>query len=100
MATSTWAPQTDSTPEGGGEVTISKRATPEEFNGQATTMKAIIQDRYGSADVLALRRLNEGRARGKIVITVRGADYRADEENTMKTSVQHTGIAGATGGAQ
>lgn len=41
--------------EPGADVTVSAQTTPREPKRQATTMKAIVQDRYGSADVLKLR---------------------------------------------
>jgi NADPH:quinone reductase-like Zn-dependent oxidoreductase len=41
--------------EPGADVTVSAQATPGEPKRQATTMKAIVQDQYGSADVLKLR---------------------------------------------
>jgi NADPH:quinone reductase-like Zn-dependent oxidoreductase len=49
----------DKTPEGSGEVTISAQSTRREAMPQATTMKAIVQDRYGSADVLQLQNVNK-----------------------------------------
>ena len=44
----------DQTREGGGEITISNHTLSKELKGQATTMKAIVQDKYGSPDVLEL----------------------------------------------
>ena len=49
----------DKTPEGGGEVRISAQSTRREATGQATTMKAIVQDQYGSADVLKRHDINK-----------------------------------------
>ena len=40
---------------GGGASTTAKLTTSTEFKGQATTMKAIVQDQYGSSEVLELR---------------------------------------------
>jgi len=38
---------------------VSTRTTPRELNGQAKTMQAIVQDQYGSADVLQLREIDK-----------------------------------------
>jgi NADPH:quinone reductase-like Zn-dependent oxidoreductase len=45
--------------EGAGEETILKHTTSKELNGQATTMRAIVQDQYGSADVLHLQEVDK-----------------------------------------
>ena len=39
--------------------TISTHARSEPLNAQATTMKAIVQDQYGSADVLRLQEVQK-----------------------------------------
>jgi NADPH:quinone reductase-like Zn-dependent oxidoreductase len=42
--------------------TISTHTTSEQLNAQATTMKAIVQDQYGSADVLRLQQVQKPEA--------------------------------------
>lgn len=48
-------PSLDQTRAGGGDIKISTHTTPDELNGQAKAMQAIVQDQYGSAAVLQLR---------------------------------------------
>jgi NADPH:quinone reductase-like Zn-dependent oxidoreductase len=45
--------------EPGADVTVSAQTTPRDANGRATTMKAIVQDQYGSADVLQLQDIDK-----------------------------------------
>lgn len=60
MATTTSKPRRNQAPEGGGEITISKHTLSKGRTGQATTMQAIVQDRYGAApeDVLRLAEID------------------------------------------
>src|ERR671932_455624 len=60
MATTTSKPRRNQDPEGGGEITISKHTLSKARTGQATTMQAIVQDRYGAApeDVLRLAEID------------------------------------------
>jgi NADPH:quinone reductase-like Zn-dependent oxidoreductase len=61
MPTTTLEPRTDldRTRPGGGDIAISPHTTPQEVNGQAKTMKAIVQDQYGSAEVLKLQEVHK-----------------------------------------
>ena len=52
-------PDLDQSREGVGDVPISAQTTPHQPYGQAKTMKAIVQDQYGSANVLTLRDLDK-----------------------------------------
>jgi hypothetical protein len=54
--------------------TISSHITSEPLNAHATTMKAIVQDQYGSADVLRLQEVPEagGRRRRRAPTRSRG----------------------------
>jgi NADPH:quinone reductase-like Zn-dependent oxidoreductase len=51
-------PNLDQTRADGGGSKTSTHATAHELSGQAKSMKAIVQDQYGSADVLQLRDIN------------------------------------------
>jgi NADPH:quinone reductase-like Zn-dependent oxidoreductase len=59
MPTTTWERRRNQAHECGGEITISKHTTSKELKGQATTMKAIMQDQYGSPDVLELQEVDK-----------------------------------------
>jgi NADPH:quinone reductase-like Zn-dependent oxidoreductase len=49
----------EQTREGGGTMALSTPTPPHELGGQAKTMQAIVQDRYGSAEVLQLRDIDK-----------------------------------------
>src|SRR6266542_3805626 len=51
-------PNLDQTRADGGGSKTSTHTTAHELSGQAKSMKAIVQDQYGSADVLQLRDIN------------------------------------------
>jgi NADPH:quinone reductase-like Zn-dependent oxidoreductase len=55
MASMTRKPRRHQAGEDGGDITTSTLTTPGELRGQATTMKAIVQDTYGSTETLQLR---------------------------------------------
>jgi NADPH:quinone reductase-like Zn-dependent oxidoreductase len=52
-------PDLDQSRTGVGDVPVSTHTTPHEPYGQATTMQAIVQDQYGSADVLQLQDIDK-----------------------------------------
>jgi NADPH:quinone reductase-like Zn-dependent oxidoreductase len=60
MATTTRKPRRHHAPEGGGDITVAQHTLPEARTAQATTMQAIVQDRYGAApeDVLRLAEID------------------------------------------
>src|ERR687887_631032 len=61
MPTTTLEPHTnaDQTRDARLDVNISTHTTAHELSGQAKSMKAIVQDQYGSADVLQLRDIDK-----------------------------------------
>lgn len=59
MAATIREPRRNQAREGGGAITILKHTMSKELTGQAITMKAIIQDRYGSPDLLALQGIDK-----------------------------------------
>jgi NADPH:quinone reductase-like Zn-dependent oxidoreductase len=59
MTTTTREPRPTHAAEGGAAITIAAHSTAKEATGQATTMQAITQDQYGSADVLRLQEIDK-----------------------------------------
>jgi NADPH:quinone reductase-like Zn-dependent oxidoreductase len=74
MATTTRERRRHQAHEGGGEIMISKHPTSNELKGQTTTMKAIIQDQYGSPDVLEFQEVAKPRiGDSEVLVRVRAA---------------------------
>jgi hypothetical protein len=81
------------------DVKIPTHTTAHELNGQAETMQAIVQDKYGSADVLQLRDVEKPAIRVEdVLVRVRAAGVHIGDwhlkptgkEKTMKNQIQTT----------
>ena len=74
MATTTREPGTEQTRESGGEPMISKHTTSKELKVHAPTMKAIVQDKYGSSEVLEPRNIDKPKlGDDEVLVRVRAA---------------------------
>jgi NADPH:quinone reductase-like Zn-dependent oxidoreductase len=84
MPTTTWERRRNQAHEGGGEITISKHTTSKELKGQATTMKAIIQDQYGPPDVLELQEVDKPEiGDGDVLVRVHAAGVHIGDWHFM-----------------
>jgi NADPH:quinone reductase-like Zn-dependent oxidoreductase len=74
MATTTREPRTDQPRAGGGGIPVSKQTTSDGRTGPATTMRAVVQDQYGSSAVLELRDIaTPAIGDGQVLLRVRAA---------------------------
>lgn len=84
MTTTTREPRRTHATEGGEAMTIAAHSTSNERMEQAATMQAIIQDRYGSADVLHLQEIDKPQTGdGDVLVRVHAAGLHIGDWHLM-----------------
>jgi NADPH:quinone reductase-like Zn-dependent oxidoreductase len=84
MTTTTKEPQRTHAAESGETITIAAHSTTKERMGQSMTMQAIVQDQYGSADVLQLQEVDKPTiGDGDVLVRVHAAGVHVGDWHLM-----------------
>jgi NADPH:quinone reductase-like Zn-dependent oxidoreductase len=84
MTTTTKEPQRTHAAESGEAITIAAHSTTKERMGQSMTMQAIVQDQYGSADVLQLQEVDKPTiGDGDVLVRVHAAGVHVGDWHLM-----------------